>query len=432
MDSGFYISSVKGFMALDSRGNPTVKVAVRTEGGGIGVALAPSGASRGGKEAAELRDGGRRWMGKGVSLALARLEHVVAPRLIGMDTRRQAYIDQALEAIDGSGDFSFIGGNVATATSIAVAKAAADTAGIPLYTYLGSPSTPLIPVPLMNVINGGVHAGNDLDVQEFLLIPAGFDALTEALRAAVEVYHTLKSILKERYGASAVNVGDEGGFAPPMRETREALNTLLDAVKKAGYEPGRDFALGLDVAANQLYLEDRGVYRVEGRELEPGELLALYESLVDEYPLVYLEDPFSESDPSSFAELTKSLGSRVIIVGDDLYCTNPRILSQLKDLKPTNGALLKVNQVGTLSRALNYARIAMLSGMRVIVSHRSGETEDTFIADLAVALGNGLIKTGAPARSERTAKYNRLLEIDSENAGIARYAGWEPFPARPC
>ncbi len=430
MAGDFDISSVRGLLALDSRGNPTIKAVVATEGGGLGVALAPSGASRGEKEAVELRDGGRKWRGKGVSLALARLEHVVAPRLVGVDSRRQSYIDYMLEAIDGRGNFSFLGGNVATAVSIAVAKAAADTAGIPLYTYLGSPATPVLPTPLMNIINGGAHAGNDLDIQEFMIVPTGFDSFTEALRASVEVYQSLKSILKEKYGALAVNVGDEGGFAPPMKTTREALDALINAIKAAGYEPGSDIALGLDVAASQLYRSDKGVYSLEGKELEPARLLDFYESLADEYPIVYLEDPFSENDPQSFAETTKALGSRVLIVGDDLYCTNPRLLSQLKSLKPTNGALLKVNQVGTLTRALEYARIAAFNGMRVIVSHRSGDTEDPFIADLAVALASGLIKTGAPARSERTAKYNRLLEIEYENEGVARYAGLDPFPAR--
>jgi enolase len=427
----FDISGVRGLLALDSRGNPTVKAVVATEGGGLGVALAPSGASRGEKEAVELRDGGKKWRGKGVSLALARLEHVVAPRLIGVDSRRQAYIDYMLEAMDGRGDFSFLGGNVATAVSIAVAKAAADTAGIPLYSYLGSPATPVLPTPLMNIINGGAHAGNELDIQEFMIVPTGFDSFTDALRAAVEVYYSLKSLLKERYGSLAVNVGDEGGFAPPMKTSREALDALIDAIKASGYEPGSDIALGLDVAASQLYKPDKGAYVLDGRELNSGELLDFYKSIADEYPIVYLEDPFSEDDPRSFAEATKSLGSRILIVGDDLYCTNPRILSQLKDLRPTNGALLKVNQVGTLTRALEYARIAGSNGMRVVVSHRSGDTEDPFIADLAVALASGLIKAGAPARGERTAKYNRLLEIEYENEGVARYAGWDPFPSKP-
>lgn len=431
MPGDFDISSVKGLLALDSRGNPTVKAVVTTEGGGVGVALAPSGASRGGKEAVELRDGGRKWGGKGVSLALARLDHVVAPRLIGVDSRRQSYIDGMLEALDGRGDFSFLGGNVATAVSIAVAKAAADTSGLPLYTYLGSPGAPILPTPLMNVINGGVHAGNNLDIQEFMIVPAGFDSFTEALRAAVEIYHTLKSILKERYGLSAVNVGDEGGFAPPMKSSREALDALLKAIKTAGYEPGSDVALGLDAAASQFYKHEKGVYLLEGEELDPGKLLEYYEGLASDYPIVYLEDPFSEDDPQSFAEATKTLGSKVLIVGDDLYCTNPRVLSSFRSLRPTNGALLKVNQVGTLTKALEYARLALSSGMRVVVSHRSGDTEDPFIADLSVALASGLIKTGAPARSERTAKYNRLIEIEYENEGVARYAGWDPFPAKP-
>ena len=415
-------------MALDSRGNPTVKAIAETYGGGRGTALAPSGASRGGKEVVELRDGGRKWGGKGVSLAIARLNHVVAPKIEGLDSRMQGYIDQVLEIVDGRGDFSFIGGNVATAVSVAVAKAAADTAGLELFEYLGAPGRVVLPTPLLNIINGGVHAGNELDIQEFMIIPVGADTFLDAIRLAVEVYHILKSFLKEKYGPLSVNVGDEGGFAPPMKKTREALEAILQSIRRAGYQPGTDLLLGIDAAGDQL-LSDDGVYAVDGLKLTPGELVDYYVSLSDEYPIAYIEDPFAEADVDHFFELTSRLSGKALIVGDDLYCTNPDVLRGLARRQPTNAALLKVNQVGTLSRAIEYAQEAHRLGMAVIVSHRSGDTEDPFIADLAVALSTGLIKTGAPARGERTSKYNRLLEIEYVAGGSAAYAGPRPFPA---
>ena len=281
----------------------------------------------------------------------------------------------------------------------------------------------------MNVINGGVHAGNKLDLQEFMIIPVNASKFVEALRMAVEAYYALKELLKERFGASALNVGDEGGFAPPISRTREALDLLVEAVKRAGYEPGGDFLLGIDAAASQFYSSGKYILKGEGVELDPSKLLEYYTSLIDEYPLAYIEDPFSEEDVGAFTELTARVKGRVLVVGDDLYCTNPRILLRLlrEEGPPTNTALLKVNQVGTLTEALDYARIAQRHGLRVVVSHRSGDTEDPFIADLAVALGSGLIKTGAPARSERTAKYNRLLEIEEELGPSGVYAGLEPF-----
>lgn len=423
----YAISVIKGSQSLDSRGSPTVRVSVKLEGGALGVALAPSGASRGMREAVELRDGGTRWGGRGVGVAIARVNEVIAPRLKGVDARLQPYIDGLLVALDGTPNKSKLGSNATTPTSIAVAKAAASQAGLPLYSYLGGVNARTLPVPLMNVINGGAHAGNELSFQEFMIVPVGFDSFSEALRAGVEIYMSLKGYLKERYGSSSINVGDEGGFAPPMRLVEEALEALARAVERAGYKLGSEVLLGLDVAANQIYDEGRSVYIVDGRELQAGELLEYYVDLTARYPIVYIEDPFKEDDLESTATLTRKLAGSSIVVGDDLYATNPRILAKGLEVRATNAALLKVNQVGTLTEALEYAKLALNNGLKVIVSHRSGDTEDTFIADLAVALNTGLIKTGAPARSERTAKYNRLLEIEEELGPVAVYLGLKAF-----
>ncbi len=414
---------MKGSLALDSRGSPTVKVLVKLEGGAQGVALAPSGASRGMREAVELRDGGARWGGRGVGVAIARVNEVVAPRLRGVDARLQHYVDSLLIALDGTPNKSRLGSNTTTPTSIAVAKAAASQSGLPLYSYLGGVSSRTLPVPLMNIINGGAHAGNELSFQEFMVIPAGFDSFSDALRAGVEIYMSLKGYLKERYGAGSINVGDEGGFAPPMRFVEEALEALVKAVEGAGYKAGSEVLLGLDVAANQIYDAGRATYKVDGREFSAGELLEYYLDLTARYPIVYIEDPFMEDDIKSTAKLTEKLKGKTLIAGDDLYATNPNLLAKGVEARATNAAILKVNQIGTLTEALEYARLAIGNGMKVIVSHRSGDTEDPFIADLAVALNTGLIKTGAPARSERTAKYNRLLEIEEELGPTATYPG---------
>jgi len=423
----FEIVSVKALYALDSRGRPTVKAVVETRRG-RGVAIAPSGASRGEREAVELRDGGRAWRGLGVGLAISRIETMVAPALVGLDSRRQALVDSTLVALDGTLNKSFLGGNSTAAVSIANAKAAADTAGLPLYEYLGGPSARVLPTPLMNMINGGLHAGNPLDMQEFLVAPVGASSLLEALRLASEVYMELKAVIAEAYGKQATGVGDEGGFAPPVSKTEEALDLLVKAIERAGYNPGRDFLLGIDAAASQFYREGEYILEGEGVRLGREGLLEYYERLASQYPLAYLEDPFSENDWEGFRDAVRSLGSRMLIVGDDLYCTNPEMLERGIRERASNAALLKVNQVGTLTEALEYARRAGLSGLRLVVSHRSGDTEDPFIADLAVALGHGLIKTGAPARSERTAKYNRLIEIEQELGAAATYAGRAPFP----
>ena len=422
-DSPTVIREVKGYMALDSRGRPTIKVKVKTHGG-EGWALSPSGASKGTREALELRDGGKRWAGYGVSRALAVLENTVAPRLVGVDSRRQELVDSILVALDGTGNKSRLGGNTTTAVSLAVARAAASSLGLELYRYLGGSSPRSLPVPVLNVINGGAHAGNDLDIQEFMIVPMGFDSFTEALRAGVEVYHELKKIILSKYGRNAVNVGDEGGYAPPLRNTREALDLLAKAVEAAGYTLGRDgVALGLDVAASHFYRD--GVYHVDGLELDSGGMVDYIVGLAGEYPIVYVEDPLHEDDIEGFKAVSEALKGKAIVVGDDYYTTNMKILNERR--QTTTGVLVKVNQIGTLTEALEFIAEARRQGQRIIVSHRSGDTEDPFIADLAVAVGAEMIKTGAPARGERTAKYNRLLEIEADLGPTAVYQAGSLF-----
>ena len=421
------IARVWGHYALNSRGHPTIRVVIETESGGRGYGLAPSGASTGSREAVEKRDGGKRWLGRGVSSVLALLESEIAPRLVGMNPVRQREIDEFLIALDGTPNKSRLGGNLTTATSIAAARAGAASIGIELFEHLGGARARLVPTPLLNIINGGVHAGNELSIQEFLIIPVGADSILEALRLSVEVYWSLRTILKDKYGPQAVNVGDEGGFAPPLRTTGEALDLLVDAIKTAGYSPGSDILLGLDAAASQFYDESRRVYSIDGEKLSAEDLLAYYERLVEEYPIVYIEDPFWEDDWEMFSRITKRLGNKVLIVGDDLYTTNVRYLRKGIEIRATNAALVKVNQIGTVSETIDFVREAHWHGMRAIISHRSGDTEDPFIADLSVALETGLIKTGAPARGERTSKYNRLIEI-WEILDSPKYAGSSPFP----
>ena len=422
--SAFVIEDVRARWILNSRGNPTVEVEVRTEGGGFGRAAAPAGASRGRHEALELRDGGKRFGGRGVSRAVFNVNSVIAPALRGLDSRKQRLVDSVMCRLDGTPNKSRLGANAIVATSLAVAKAAADTAGLPLYAYLGgSAGTVVMPVPLLNIINGGVHAGNELAFQEFMIVPLSADSFAEAIRVAVEVYQALKSYLKEKYGPAAVNVGDEGGYAPPMKKVEEALQALMEAVRRAGYEPGVEVGFALDAAASQFYDESKGVYRVDGKEYDRGALLELYINLVDEYPVLSIEDPFHEEDFEGFAELTSRIGRRVLIVGDDLYVTNISRLEKGIEIGASNAVLVKVNQVGTLTETIDLVRVAHRNGMRAIISHRSGETEDTTIAHIAVGLATGFIKTGAPARGERTAKYNELLRIEEDAAGAALYAG---------
>ncbi|KSW11934.1 enolase [Pyrodictium occultum] len=420
----FVIEDVRARMILDSRGNPTVEAEVVTRGGGFGRAAAPAGASKGSHEALELRDEGKAFKGKGVSRAVYNINSVIAPRLRGLDSRHQRLIDSLMCQLDGTPNKSRLGANAIVAVSLAVAKAAADTASVPLYEYIGGVGgTFILPVPLLNIINGGAHAGNELSFQEFMIMPVGADTFSDAIRIAVEVYHTLKGVLKEKYGAMAVNVGDEGGYAPPMKKNREALDALIKAISKAGYTPGQEVLLALDAAASHFYDKSRNAYIVDGEQLSREELLEYYMRLVDEYPIASIEDPFYEEDFEAHAELTSRIGNRVAIVGDDLYVTNLERLRKGVEMRATNAALLKVNQIGTLTEAMDYARAAAASGMKVIVSHRSGETEDTAIAHIAVGMRTGFIKTGAPARGERTAKYNELLRIEEELAGDAVYAG---------
>ncbi len=430
IDEVFHIKTIRARQILDSRGNPTVEVTVATEGAGVGVAAAPSGASTGKHEAWELRDGGKEYHGKSVLKAVENVNKIIAPALMGMDSRLQRTIDQKMIALDGTANKSRLGANAIVATSLAVAKAAASTYDLPLYRYLGGFKAHTLPVPMLNIINGGAHAGNKLDFQEFMIVPVEFDSFSEAIRAAVEVYHELKKYLKNRYGASAINVGDEGGYAPPMERVREALDALMESIRAAGYIPGQDIALALDVASSQFYDEERKVYVVEGVNYTSDKLLELYMELVDEYPIVSIEDPFYEEDFQAFAEATKVLGKKVLIVGDDLFTTNPERLARGIEAGAANAVLVKVNQIGTLTETMDVIELAHRNGYRAIISHRSGETEDTTIADLAVAFETGLIKTGAPARGERTAKYNRLLAIEAE-LEKPYYPGHRVFPRKP-
>ena len=425
------ISEIYARQILDSRGNPTVEVDVYLENGIFGRAAVPSGASTGEREALELRDGGKDFLGKGVKKAVENVNKIIAPKIEGMNVFEQKKIDQMMIEIDGTENKSKLGANAILATSLAVAKAAASTYGMWLYEYLGGLNAKTMPVPLMNFINGGVHAGNKLDVQEFMIIPLNADSFSEALRIAVEVYHELKQFLKERYGLQAINIGDEGGFAPPMSNTREALNALIGAIKRAGYGLGGDVALALDVAASQLYSKKTGTYRVDGLNLKPQELLDYYIELINEYPIVSIEDPFMEDDFQSFAKLLEKTKNKILIVGDDLFVTNIERLRKGIKYKSCNAILVKVNQIGTLTEAVGVINEARRVNYRAIISHRSGETEDTTIAHLAVAFNTGLIKTGAPARGERTAKYNELLRIEERLGSEAKYPGWKILPGKP-
>ncbi|RLE69370.1 MAG: phosphopyruvate hydratase [Thermoprotei archaeon] len=425
-EDDFVITFVRGRWILDSRGNPTVEADVGTAGGGFGTAAVPAGASKGVHEALELRDSGREFHGKGVEKAVRNVNEVIAREVVGMDSRDQGAVDRAMIALDGTPNKSRLGANAILAVSLAVAKAAANTYGLPLFQYLGGRLARVLPTPLMNVINGGKHAGNELRIQEFMIVPVGSETFAGALRIGCEVYQSLKSLLVERYGRSAINVGDEGGFAPPMRASREALDALVEAVKRAGYEPGSDVLLALDAAATSFYSD--GVYEVDGLKLSREELMDYYCQLVDEYPIISIEDPFYEEDYEGFKMLTERLAPRGIqVVGDDLFVTNISRLSKGIEMGAGNALLLKVNQIGTLTEALEAAFKAIYNGWNVIVSHRSGETEDVTIAHLSVALRCGQIKTGAPARGERTAKYNELLRIEEYLGDDALFLGASVF-----
>ncbi len=429
----FEIEELSAREILDSRGNPTLEVDCHLESGAFGRAAVPSGASTGSREALELRDGEERYRGKGVRRAVSHVNDELAGEIIGLDARDQALIDRVLVEIDGTEDKSRLGANAMLGVSLAVAKAAAEAAGLPLYAYLGGPLATLLPVPMLNVLNGGAHADNSVDIQEFMLVPVGLPTFGEALRAGVEIYHRLKKILLDRGLSTAI--GDEGGFAPNLDSNRAPLDLLLAAIEAAGYEPGAEVALGLDVAASELVAGDAdagaAAYDLagEGRSgLAAADLIDLYEEWVENYPLISIEDGLAESDWAGWAELTARLGDRVQLVGDDLFVTNKSILARGIERKVANSLLVKVNQIGTLTETLEAVELAKATGYANVISHRSGETEDTTIADLAVATGAGQIKTGAPCRSDRVAKYNRLLRIEEELEGAAAYPGLAAFP----
>ncbi len=426
----FLIQEIVAREVLDSRGNPTVEVDCALEGGAVGTAQVPSGASTGSREALELRDGGTRYHGKGVATAVDFIYDEIAPELEEMDARDQALVDRTMIDLDGTPNKGRLGANAILGVSLAVAKAAAAEAGLPLYTYLGGPGATVLPVPMLNVLNGGAHADNTVDIQEFMVVPIGFTRYSEALRAGVEVYHTLKKVLKEKGLATAV--GDEGGFAPNLASNREALDLLMIAIEKAGYKPGQDIALALDVAASELVEEGApGRYALAGegeKGLTAQDLIAIYRDWVGAYPLVSIEDGLAEGDWEGWKSLTRTLGSKVQLVGDDVFVTNPEILARGIADGVANALLVKVNQIGTLSETLTAVDLAKSRGYANIISHRSGETEDTTIADLAVATRAGQIKTGAPCRSDRVAKYNRLLRIEEELDEVAIYPGAAAFP----
>ena len=410
---------------LDSRGNPTVEVEVGLLDGTVARAAVPSGASTGEHEAVELRDGGSRYLGKGVQRAVEAVLDEIAPAVIGLGADEQRLVDQALLDLDGTADKSRLGANAILGVSLAVAKAAAQSAELPLFRYIGGPNAHILPVPMMNIINGGAHADTGVDVQEFMIAPIGAPSFKEALRWGAEVYHALKSVLKKQ--GLATGLGDEGGFAPDLPGTRAALDLIGTAIEAAGLTVGSDVALALDVAATEFHTEGTG-YAFEKQTRTAEQLVSFYEGLIGAYPLVSIEDPLSEDDWDGWVAMTAAIGDKVQIVGDDLFVTNPERLEDGIQKGAANALLVKVNQIGTLTETLDAVALAHNSGYRTMMSHRSGETEDTTIADLAVAVGSGQIKTGAPARSERVAKYNQLLRIEEELGDAARYAGDLAFP----
>ncbi|HEX2259357.1 MAG TPA: phosphopyruvate hydratase [Actinomycetota bacterium] len=420
------IEAMKAREILDSRGNPTVEVEVLTSTGGWGRAAAPSGASTGKFEAVELRDGDSRFGGLGVRKAVENVNSVIAPALIGQDILAQRTVDRIIEDLDGTDNKSKLGANASTAVSMAVARAAADELEVPLFRYLGGADAHLLPVPLMNVLNGGAHADNNVDIQEFMIVPKGASSFSEALQMGTDVYRNLKKLLQSRN--LSTGVGDEGGFAPNLESNEAALWFLLEAIESAHYEPGEEIAVALDVAATELISEGKYHFQGEGRELDAPELIELYASWLEKFPLVSIEDPFGEQDWDGWKLLTADLGPRVQLVGDDLFVTNKERLAQGIDSKAANAILVKVNQIGTLTETTETITMATKAGYSSMVSHRSGETEDATIADLAVAWGNGQIKAGAPARSDRVAKYNQLIRIEEELGEEARFAGQEAFP----
>ena len=409
---------------LDSRGNPTVEVEVGLIDGTIARAAVPSGASTGAFEAHELRDGDKRYGGKGVTQAVDRIELEIAPEILDLDATDQRLIDSIMIDLDGTPTKSRLGANAILGVSLAVAKAAAESSDLSLFRYLGGPNAHLLPVPMMNILNGGAHADTKVDIQEFMIAPIGANSFKEALRHGTEVYHALKSVLKAK--SLSTGLGDEGGFAPELSDNRSALDLILQAIEKAGFKPGGDIALALDVAATEFY--EAGKYSFEGKQQTAQWMADYYGQLVNDYPLVSIEDPMNEEDWEGWNLLTSQIGKRVQLVGDDLFVTNPARLARGIKEKSANALLVKVNQIGSLTETLDAVSLAQRNGFATMMSHRSGETEDTTIADLAVATNCGQIKTGAPARSERVAKYNQLLRIEEELGEAARYAGASAFP----
>ncbi|WP_029522650.1 phosphopyruvate hydratase [Persephonella sp. KM09-Lau-8] len=426
------IVDIYGREVLDSRGNPTVEAEVILESGVVGRAMVPSGASTGETEAVELRDGDKnRFLGKGVLKAVENINETLADALIGEDALNQVEIDRIMLELDGTENKSKLGANAILAVSLAVARAAAAELEIPLYRYIGGTNAKVLPVPLMNVINGGVHADNNLDFQEFMIVPVfgGKDPdnprFKEALRCGVEIFHTLKKVLKEK--GHSTNVGDEGGFAPNLNSTKEALDILMEAIKKAGYEPGEDVLLAIDAASTEFYDKEKKVYRFEGEELTADDMIAIYEEIAGTYPLISLEDGMAEDDIEGWKKLTQALGNKIQLVGDDLFTTNPKLIKKGIEEGLANSVLVKLNQIGSLTETLDAIELAKTASYTNVISHRSGETEDTFIADLAVAVNAGQIKTGSASRTDRIAKYNQLIRIEEELGNNAIFKGKEVY-----
>ncbi len=420
------IAKIHAREVLDSRGNPTIEAEVHLQDGSFGRAIVPSGASTGALEAVELRDGGDRYDGKGVLRAVTNVIDSIAPAIVGLDATRQESIDQAMLDLDGTPNKANLGANAILSVSLATARAAAAGVGLPLYRYLGGTSARTLPTPCFNVVNGGAHAANSIDTQEFMIVPGGLPSFREALRCGVEVYHALKKVLAG--SGLATNVGDEGGFAPNLPGDREVLDILAEAIETAGYVVGEDVAIAIDVAASELYRA--GSYELSGATLSSAEMIDHLGALVRDYPIVSVEDGLDEADWDGWTAMTDQLGSQVQIMGDDLLVTSVDLVSKAIDLGAVNAVLIKVNQIGTLSETLHTMQLAEMNALGTMVSHRSGETEDSFIAHLAVAMNTGQIKTGAPARGERTAKYNQLLRIEEDLGTDARFAGWERFRYR--
>ena len=424
-NSEYRVEKVVSREVLDSRANPTVQVDLYTKSG-FGRFSVPSGASKGHLEALELRDGDRqRYAGLGVQKAVENVNKILGPKILGMDSREQAKIDRVLINLDGTENKGRLGANAILGVSIALARASADTAKSFLYRTLAEGRKPSLPLPLMNIINGGKHAGNDLSFQEFMVIPAGFRTFKDALRCGAEVYHALRLRLEAKYGKTAINVGDEGGFAPPINSVEDALGQINDAVEEAGYSLGQNVILGIDAAADSFYDQQARTYKVDGREIDSDKLLDLYVNLQEKFPLKSIEDPFHDEDFENFSRITKKLGAKVQIVGDDLFVTNIKRIVKGIRVKAANALLVKINQIGTLTETIEAVEMARRADYGLVISHRSGETEDNSIADISVALAAGQIKAGAPARGERTSKYNRLLLIEEELGSTTRFCGPE-------